>query len=83
MANLTDIEAEIIATLYAVWNNRLILNQPVTEELLIEDFYNWSERKLFYSQEQVQKGFHWLHTHNVVPTGFGKELKKANQLKKA
>lgn len=79
MANLTDIEAEIIATLYAVWNNRIILNQPITEELLMEDFYHWSERKLLYTQEQLQQGLQWMKMHSIIPTGFGKELKKAKE----
>ena len=79
LADVTDIEAEIIATLYAVWNNRIILNQPVAEELLIEDFYNWSDRKLLYTPEQLQKGLQWLHTNNIVPNGFGKEMKRAKE----
>ena len=79
LANMTDIDAEIIATLYAVWNNRLILSQPVGEELLIDDFYNWSDRKLLYTQEQLQKGLHWMHTNNIVPNGFGKEMKRAKE----
>lgn len=76
LAHATDIEAEIIATLYAVWNNRIILKQPITDEVLIDDFYSWSDRKLMYIPEQLQIGLQWLRINNIVPNGFGKELKK-------
>lgn len=77
LADATDVQAEIIATLYAVWNNRIIRKQPVSEEALIEDFYSWSDRKLLYTQEQLVESLGWMRTYGIVPTGFGKEIKKA------
>jgi hypothetical protein len=34
-----------MATLYAVWNNRLIKKKPTKVEMLVEDFFNWSAKK--------------------------------------
>lgn len=73
----SEAEAEIIATLYAVWNNRIIEGQTVTDEVLIKDFYLWSDRKQQYTKEQVTTGLKWLRKHQIEPRGFGKLVKKA------
>lgn len=77
LANLSEAESEIVATLYAIWNNRLILQQVFSEDLLIEDFFKWSERKQRYDLAEVQQGLQFLHQHKMIPIGFGRELKKA------
>lgn len=79
LANATVAETEIIATLYAVWNNRILLKQTIEESLLIQDFYNWSDRKHRYSEKQIQEGLHWLKQNNFEPRGFGKEIKRPNK----
>lgn len=73
----SEAEAEIIATLYAVWNNRIIESRPVTENELIDDFYQWSDRKLQYKEEQLFAGLHWLKENQMEPNGFGQLIKKA------
>jgi hypothetical protein len=73
----TEAQAEIIATLYAVWNNRIIEGKPVTDDDLITEFYNWSKRKRQYSERQVEEGLQWLRDNQMGPTGFGKLIKKA------
>ncbi|WP_298733423.1 restriction endonuclease subunit S [uncultured Chitinophaga sp.] len=73
----TEAEAEIIATLYAVWNNRIIEKRTITDKELVRDFYQWSDRKRQYSEVQVAEGLEWLRTHQMEPKGFGKLIKKA------
>lgn len=73
----SEAEAEIIATLYAVWNNRIIEGRTVADKELIEDFYKWSDRKQQYTEEQILNGLQWLRTHQMEPKGFGKLIKKA------
>src|SRR5690606_27147447 len=41
-------QPEIVSTLYAVWNNRLIMGQQIETETLIDDFYDWDEAKRKY-----------------------------------
>ena len=74
----TEAEAEIIATIYAVWNNRIIEDTSITEGELIEDFYQWSDRKQQYTKDQILVGLKWLRDNNLEPKGFGKLIKKAN-----
>lgn len=73
----TEAESEIIATLYAVWNNRIIESRPSTDEDLFNDFYQWSNRKLDYTEEQLSLGLQWLRDNRMEPRGFGKLIKKA------
>lgn len=73
----TEAEAEIIATIYAVWNNRIIEDTSITDGELIEDFYRWSDRKQQYTNEQIMVGLKWLRDNNLAPKGFGKLIKKA------
>lgn len=73
----TEAESEIIATLYAVWNNRIISGTTATSNELIADFYRWSDRKQQYSEEQILSGIQWLKDHKMEPKGFGKLIKQA------
>ena len=68
---------EIIATLYAVWNNRLIRNKKITEEDLTKDFFDWSEHKAIYSKEQVKQGLNWMKEKGIIPDRWGKVIEKA------
>lgn len=68
--------AEIISTLYAVWNNRIIRNEPVTDTLLLEDFYAWSKHKLDFSRELVLNGLKYMRKESIVPVGWGKYIDK-------
>ncbi|MXV14412.1 restriction endonuclease subunit S [Hufsiella ginkgonis] len=77
LQDTTEAEAEIIATTYAVWNNRLIEKRTSPDNELIEDFFKWSERKQQYSAEQVKWALHWLRENKFEPKGFGKLIKKA------
>lgn len=73
----TEAEAEIIATIYAVWNNRIIEGTSISDSELIEDFYKWSDRKQQYTNEQIMVGLKWLRDNNFEPKGFGKLIKKS------
>lgn len=77
----TEAEAEIIATIYAVWNNRIIQRTSISDSELIEDFYKWSDRKQQYARGQILVGLKWLRDNNLEPKGFGKLIKKAKNIK--
>lgn len=69
----TTHEAELIATLYAVWNNRLIKKLPVKERELVSDFFNWSPKKTEEFQEQeISAAYKWMKEVKLIPQGFGK-----------
>lgn len=64
-------QCEIISTLYAVWNNRLILNQEITDELLKQDFLDWDAQKVKYIG-RLDDALKWMKTKGVIPDGCGK-----------
>ena len=45
--------AEIVSTLYAVWNNRIIKGEQISDDLLLTDFYAWSKHKSDFSRDQI------------------------------
>lgn len=74
---LTEADTEIIATLYAVWNNRIIEARKTTGEDLIADFYEWSDRKQRYSKSQIEDGLKFIIKNQIAPKGFGQLIKRA------
>ena len=66
---------EIVSTLYAVWNNRIILNQPITDELLKEDFLAWDKQKARY-KDRLDGALQWMRDNQFVPEGWGKVIEK-------
>ncbi|MPT32642.1 MAG: hypothetical protein E2600_13475 [Chryseobacterium sp.] len=69
---------EIVSTLYAVWNNRIKKDETITDDLLKEDFLNWDPGKAKY-KDRLDKALDWMRENNVVPNGWGKEVKRAKR----
>lgn len=75
----SEAQSEIVATLYAVWNNVVVLKEQVSDDIIIDKFYKWSERKGQYKEEQLLAALKWMKENDIVPVGFGKEIKKAKK----
>lgn len=76
IATMDLARAEIVSTLYAVWNNRLIVNQTITDNYLLQDFYEWSKHKHDFPRELVLKALNYMRKENIVPVGWGKYIDK-------
>jgi len=74
-------EAEIISTLYAAWNNRLIRGEEISDNLLKEDFLQWDPQKTQYS-DRLDRALAWMRQNNIVPSGWGNEIKRAKSAAK-
>ena len=68
--------AEILSTLYAVWNNRIIKGEQITDNLLLADFYAWSKHKADFEERRVRKVLDYMRKENIVPIGWGKYIDK-------
>lgn len=66
--------AEILSTLYAVWNNRIIKQDQITDDLLIADFYAWSTHKADFEEARVRKALNYMRDNNIIPVGWGKYI---------
>ena len=62
--------------MYAVWNNRIILQQEISDEILIQDFYNWDKHKSVYTKSQVENSLKWMREKGIVPDGWGEVIEK-------
>ena len=67
---------EILSTLYAVWNNRIIKREQITDDLLITDFYAWSTHKADFEEARVKRALDYMRKENIIPTGWGKYIDK-------
>ena len=70
---LTSDQAEIVATLYAAWNDLLAAGEDVNEERLIKAFYDWSESKHQFQPGEVRAMKAWMEAEGLVPTGKAKQ----------
>ncbi len=68
--------AEILSTLYAVWNNRIIKQEQITDDLLIADFYAWSKHKADFEETRVKRALDYMRKENIIPIGWGKYIDK-------
>lgn len=66
-------QAEIVATLYAAWNNLLLLGRPPSDEdIVYEARENWHASKLGIEREKFFKGLEWMRKQGLVPVGKGR-----------
>lgn len=76
IATMDLARAEIVSTLYAVWNNRLIAKQAISEDYLLQDFYDWSKHKHDFPKELVLKALDYMRKEGITPIGWGKYIDK-------
>ncbi|PTB16776.1 restriction endonuclease subunit S [Trinickia symbiotica] len=63
-------EIEIIATLFAVWNDFLIDGiQPKDEQIVADMRENWHARKARFTSEELHRWLKWLRKEKFVPLG--------------
>ncbi|HVZ43275.1 MAG TPA: restriction endonuclease subunit S [Ramlibacter sp.] len=72
LAQKPTVEVEIIATLFAAWNDFLIDGrQPNDDEIVREVRENWHPSKQRFSQAELRSWLAWLRQHALVPQGKG------------
>lgn len=78
MVQLKWRQAEIVATVYAAWNNLLLDGQqPTDEQIVYEARENWHPDKLKIPRERFFKALDWMRQEGVTPAGKGKRVDTA------
>jgi type I restriction enzyme S subunit len=68
-------QAEIVATVYAAWNNLLLDGKtPTDEEIVFESRENWHPDKLKIDRGRFFSAVQWLRDQDVVPEGKGRRV---------
>lgn len=67
-------QAEIVATVYAAWNNLILQGNSFTdEEIVLEARENWHTEKLKIPREKFFNAIEWMRKNEVlIPKGNGK-----------
>lgn len=78
--DLNKTRSEIVATLYAAWNNLLLLGQkPSDEEIVLEATENWHGDKLEIRRERFFNCLGWMRSHGLMPAGRGRYVAKKGE----
>lgn len=68
-------QAEIVATVFAAWNNLLLDGRhPTDEEIVFEARENWHPDKLKIDRQKFFAAVQWLREKSRVPEGRGKRV---------
>lgn len=71
-ADLNTEKAEIVATLFAAWNDFLIDGKtPTDDEIIREVRENWHESKRRFTPTVLADWLKWMRKHRLVPQGRG------------
>lgn len=74
MRPLRTQETEIIATLYAAWNDFIIDGISCDDQAIIREIrHNWDDSKKKIPVREWQKWLNWMRGHSLVPVGFGRK----------
>jgi len=66
-------QSEIIATLYACWNDLLLRKRKVSDEDIVNEFvYHWHPRKARFPKRRLLNALAWMRENNLTPKGLGK-----------
>lgn len=80
-ASLNTEDAEIIATLFAAWNDFLIDGHtPDDAEVIREVREHWTPEKQRFKADTLQKWLDWLRKNKLVPRGRGPRTVQQGQL---
>jgi type I restriction enzyme S subunit len=73
---MKTLQAEIVATLYAAWNDFLIRGVAFDDAMIVQEVLtNWNPAKERITEERWHKGLVWMREKGLVPTGFGTATK--------
>jgi len=65
-------DLEVVATLYAVWNDALAEGKVPDDNWLVEEFRgNWHEKKERFTPQVLHKWIGWMRENKLVPAGNG------------
>lgn len=75
--NMNAAQSEIVATLFAAWNDMLIDGREPTEQQIVREVReNWHEAKKKFSEYRLETAIKWMRKKNLVPLGIGPKTEK-------
>jgi hypothetical protein len=66
-------EVEILATLYAAWNDLILAGSRISDDAVVREARdNWHEAKKQIPEQRWRKQLHWMRKEGLVPSGIGR-----------
>lgn len=62
-------QAEIVATLYACWNDLLTSRLQPDDASIIAEFHGWAEGKRRFDADRLGTALKWMREYDLVPSG--------------
>ena len=63
---------EIVATLFAAWNDLLLEKQTANDDCIVAQVLkNWHEKKKAIPEDRWRKALGWMRVNNLIPQGLG------------
>lgn len=72
-------QCEIIATLYACWNDKLLDNEGTSDAEILREFFSWHDSKQRFTKGRVLDALKWMKANHIVPSGKGEHTQAARQ----
>lgn len=71
-------QIEIVATLYAAWNDFLIQGETMDDDRLVDEVLNrWDASKKRISEDRWRTAIDWMREKNLVPKGYGRATERS------
>lgn len=77
MKSMNTEQCEIVATLYAVWNDFLIDGQQTTDDAIVAGVLKWHPKKQDITLDRWFAALPWMRKHGLVPKGLGEKTRTA------
>lgn len=72
-------QIEIVAMLFAAWNDFLIAGEPVSDDSINEDVRDhWNVSKQEFTPQRLAIALKWMRDRGLVPSGIGPQTIRAD-----
>lgn len=72
MRPLNTERSEIVATLFAAWNDLIIAGRPFSDEDILHEVKSWHESKERFDEDRLRRALKWMRDQGLVPRGLGR-----------
>lgn len=80
-SNLNTDRSEIVATLYACWNDLIKRGRDTSDENIIQDMKkNWHKSKERFTDDRLKSALQWMRDNNLIPDGNAPDTKELIQI---
>ena len=81
MGKMNSEQAGVWTTVHSVWNKLILAGEQVTDDGIVNAFYEFHVAKAAIEEHRVRVCIQWLRAHNLVPRGirFGPRLAESPQ----